>query len=337
MTEMEHASLLSPLKIHSLKLKNRIVMPPMAFGLSNERGEVTEKMIRHYLERCRDLGLLIVEATNVSKSGRMFRKQLDISDARNVPGLTRLVEALHGQDCRVAIQLVHAGGAASQDIVDRTLAPSSLMVPDLYTGTPSEMTHRDIDDVVDDFVYSAGRAKEAGFDCVEVHGAHGYLLNQFLSSLTNLRVDEYGGLTSNRVKVSSRVVEGIKRELGSSYPVLYRLGVEDILPMGLTLSEGIEMAKLLVQRGVDVLDVSGGVGTSLGWLDRQRTPGFLMPQASAVKAAVSVPVIGVGGIKTAAEADYYITSGMVDLVAVGRAILKDPLWAEKAVEALSSK
>ncbi len=337
MTESEHAPLLSPIMIHSLKLKNRIVMPPMAFGLSNERGQVTEKMIRHYLERCRGLGLLIVEATNVSTSGRMFRKQLDISDVRNVQGFTRLVEALHGQDCRVAIQLVHAGGAASQDLVDRTLAPSSLMIPELYTGTPNEMTHRDIDDVVDDFVYSAGRAKEAGFDGVEVHGAHGYLLNQFLSPLTNLRVDEYGGSTLNRVKVSLRVVEGIKRELGSGYPVLYRLGVEDILPMGLTLGEGIEVAKLLVQGGVDVLDVSGGVGTSLGWLDKLSTPGFLMPQTSAVKAAVSVPVIGVGGIKTAAEANYYITSGMVDLVAVGRAILKDPLWAEKAVEALSSK
>jgi 2,4-dienoyl-CoA reductase-like NADH-dependent reductase (Old Yellow Enzyme family) len=329
--------LLDPLTIHSLKLKNRIVMPPMAFGLSNERGEVTEKMIKHYSARCRSLGLLIVEATNMSTSGRMFNKQLDVSEERNVQGFTRLVETLHGQDCTVAIQLVHAGGAASKELVGKTLAPSPIMVPKLYEGIPSEMTHRDIDDIVDDFVYSAGRAKEAGFDAVEVHGDHGYLLNQFLSPITNHRVDEYGGSILNKIKVSLRAVEGIKRDLGSKYPLLYRLGVEDILPEGLTLREGVEAAKLLAQHDVDVMDVSGGVGTSLGWLDKQSGLGFLMPQAAAVKAAVGVPVIGVGGIKTAAEADFFIGSGAVDLVAVGRAILNDPLWAKKAIEELSSK
>ena len=309
-------------------------MPPMAFGLSNERGEVTKELSKHYLERCRDLGLLIVEATNVCPSGHMFKKQLSIADDRNLAGFEKFVKELHKQETTVAIQLVHAGGTASSKLIgSQPFAPSSVELPELYEEAPKEMSQEDIDCVVRAFIESAERARAVGFDAVELHGAHGYLLNQFLSPHTNHREDDYGGSLENRARISLRIVEGIKQEVGPDFPVLYRLGAEDILPGGLSLSEGKEVARILAQHGVDILDVSGGVGLTLEWLDEQSSrAGLLVPQAATVRAAVDVPVIGVGGVKTAEEADAIIRSGSVDLIAVGRAILRDPEWASKAVK-----
>jgi NADPH2 dehydrogenase len=326
--------LLDPLSLGSLHLKNRIVMPPMAFGLSNEKGEVTEKLINHYSDRCQDVGLVIVEATNVSHNGRIFKRQLNIADENNQSGFIDLVDEVHKKGSKAALQLVHAGGAAPKELVGRPLAPSAVVIPELYETVPDEMGPKEIDDVVEDFIKAAVRAYEAGFDAVEVHGAHGYLLNQFLSPLTNQRVDSFGGTLEDRMRVPLRVVEGIKRKLGVSYSLFYRLGAEDIMEGGLKLEEGILAAQLLVQYGVDVLDISGGVGSSLKWLDKQSGSGFLIPQAAAVKAVVGVPVIGVGGIKTAKEAESIIRSDYVDLVAIGRALLKDPQWATKAVTSL---
>ena len=327
-------SLTDPLDTGTLHLKNRIVMPPMAFGLSNERGEVTKGLSKHYLERCRDLGLLIVEATNVCPSGHMFKKQLSIADDSNLAGFEKLVKELHKHETTVAIQLVHAGGTAPRELIGgQPLAPSSVKIPELYEEAPKEMGQEDIDGVVRAFIESAGRARAVGFDAVELHGAHGYLLDEFFSPHTNHREDDYGGSLENRTRISLRIVEGIKREVGPDFPVLYRLGAEDILPGGLSLSEGTEVAQILAQHGVDILDVSGGVGLTLEWLDEQSSlTGVLVPQATAVRAAVDVPVIGVGGVKTAEEADAIIRSGSVDLIAVGRAILRDPEWASKAVK-----
>lgn len=239
------------------------------------------------------------------------------------------------QETTVAIQLVHAGGTASSKLIGgQPLAPSLVKIQELYEEDPKEMSHEDIDCIVGAFIESADRARAVGFDAIELHGAHGYLLNQFLSPLTNRRVDEYGGSLINKMRISLRIVERIKQELGSVYPILYRIGVEDILPSGLALIEGVEASRLLVQSGVDILDISAGVGSSLNWLNRQVGLGFLIPQASAVKAAVKVPVIGVGGIKKAEEAEAIIQSGSVDLVAVGRALLTDPQWATKTIESL---
>jgi len=193
------------------------------------------------------------------------------------------------------------------------------------------MSSEEIEGVVQAFKEAAVRAVEAGFDAVEVHGAHGFLLNQFLSPLTNKRTDQYGGPLENRVRLPLRIIEEIREELGD-YPILYRLGAEDILPSGLTLEEGLKAAKMIAEKGVSIIDVSGGlIGSRPPSLEG---PGFFVPQAEAIKEATGIPVIGVGGIITADEADAIIRSGRVDLVAVGRAILKDPDWASKAVSSL---
>jgi len=329
-------SLLDPLKVANLELRNRIVMAPMHFDKGTKDGQVTEELINHYVDRASNLGLVIVEATTVSKTNRWYHF-LSIDSDRFIPGLEKLVKRVHDADTLIALQLIHFGGLAKKDVgLCNPIAPSNIRVPgapEKYTDNeiPKTMTLDDIEYVIDDFTEAARRAFDAGFDAVEIHGAHGFLFSQFLSPLTNEREDEYGGSLENRVRLSVRVVQGIRKELGS-YPILYRLGAEDMLPGGLTLDEGVRAAEMIEEAGADAIDVSGGLCGHIH--PENRGPGFFVPQAAAVKKAVNIPVMGVGGIKTPEEADEIIRSEKVDLVAIGRAIVANPNWATEAVESL---
>jgi len=183
-------------------------------------------------------------------------------------------------------------------------------------------------------MHSARRlfAVKAGFDAVEVHGVHGYLLNQFTSPLTNRRSDRYGGSLENRMRLPLEIVAEVRARVGLDYPVLYRLGADDMMEGGLTVEEGQRTAVALVEAGVDVMDVSGGhCGYEIGVTSQ----GYFLPLAERIKQVIEVPVIGVGGIREPEFADQVIRQGRVDLVAVGRAILHDPEWARKAVATLS--
>lgn len=324
-----------PLKVGSLELKNRIVMPPMATMLANQRGEVTDRLVKHYVERSEDLGLLIVEHSYVTQRGRVRLNQLGAHSDDLIPGLARLVDAVHENDTPIALQINHAGGTTTGDVCGaKPTAPSPVMHPRRGQELPRQLNRDEIEDVIHSFRDAARRAVKAGFDAVEVHGAHGFLLGQFLSPLTNKRRDEFGGPLENRVRLPGRIIEEIRRDLGSDFPILYRIGVDDMYQGGLTLREGVEAAGMIAERGVDIMDVSGGlVG---GRPEGLEGPGYFVPHAAAVNDVVDVPVIGVGGIVTAEEADEIIRSGSVDLVAVGRAILRDPKWATKALENMSS-
>jgi len=315
-------------------------MPPMHFDKATKDGLVTEENVKHYVDRASKVGLQIVEATTVSKTSRWFYF-LSIDSDRFIPGLKTLVKRVHQVGTPIALQLVHFGGLTIREKgLCKPMAPSSIAIPgksESYTDNeiPKTMTADDIEEVVEDFSNAARRACVAGFDAIEIHGAHGFLFTQFLSSLTNEREDEYGGSLENRVRFSVRVIRRIKKELGSNYPILYRLGAEDMLQGGLTLDEGIRAAKMIVDAGADIIDVSGGL---VGWFHPEnKGPGFFVPQAAAVKKAVDVPVIGVGGIKTPEEADDIIGSGKVDLIAIGRTIINDPHWASRAIEMLTKK
>jgi len=332
--------LLDSLKAGSIVLKNRIVMAPMHLDKATKDGLVTEELMKHYVDRANNLGLQIVEATTISETNR-WHHFLNIDSDRFIPGLEKLVKRVHQAETLIAIQLIHFGGISKKEVgLCNPIAPSSIRIPGIpaiYSDNeiPKTMTVEDIDGVVEDFSMASRRAYEAGFDSVEIHGAHGMLLSQFLSPLTNKRDDEYGGSLENRVRLSVRVLRCIKKELGASYPILYRLGAEDMLPGGLTLDEGVRAAKMIEEAGADVIDVSGGLVGHLRPDDEG--PGYFVPQAEAVRKAVDVPVIGIGGIKTPEEADEIIKSRRVDLVAVGRAILRDPKWASKAIDALANK
>jgi NADPH2 dehydrogenase len=334
------ASLLDPLKVGHLELRNRIVMAPMHFDKATKDGRVTEELVKHYVDRAMNLGLQIVEATTVSKTSRWFYF-LSIDSDRFITGLKTLVKRVHQVGTPIALQLIHFGGLTVREKgLCEPMAPSSIAIPGAPASysdkeIPKTMTADDIEEVVEHFSNAARRACEAGFDAIEIHGAHGLLFAQFLSPLTNKREDEYGGSLENRVRFPVRVIRCIKKELGSSYPILYRLGAEDMLQGGLTLDEGIGAAKMIVDAGADIIDVSGGLVGHLHPADKG--PGFFVPQAAAVKKTVDVPVIGVGGIKTPEEADDMIRTGKVDLVAIGRAIVNDPHWASRAIEMLTKK
>jgi 2,4-dienoyl-CoA reductase-like NADH-dependent reductase (Old Yellow Enzyme family) len=327
--------LLDPLKLDSIELKNRIVMPPIATNFANQKGEVTNRLIKHYSDRAENLGLLIVEHSYVSHQGRISLNQLGVYSDDLVHGLTKLVDAVHEYDTPIAIQINHAGATTTKDVCGtQPVAPSSIVHPRRGQEIPRKLSVDEIDEIIENFTNAARRAIEAGFDAVEVHGAHGFLLNQFVSPLTNKRQDEYGGSLENRVRLSCKIIERIRNEIDPNYPLLYRIGADDMLPGGITLNQGVKAARMIIEKGIDIMDVSGGLLGSRP--DGLEGPGFFVPHAATIREALSLPVIGVGGITEFMDADKIIRSGKVDLVAIGRALLKEPKWAKRAIEELSN-
>lgn len=318
--------LTSPLTVKEVTLDNRIVMPPMYTGSAEADGGVTDNLLGHYAERADGLGLLIVEHSYVTPGGKLGARQLGIYSDQLVEGLERLVEEIHSQGTPAVIQLNHAGAKATRKVIGKQpVAPSEIQ------GARS-MNRREIEAVILNFVDATKRAYEAGFDGVEIHGAHGFLLNQFYSPLTNKREDEYGGGLENRVRLPLEVVEEV-RDVNPDGLLLYRLGSTDMDPEGITIEDSKKFAEWLEESGVDIIDVSGGLCGSRPD-ELQNRQGYFIPHAESVKEVVDAPVIGVGGIRDPEYADAVIEGGRVDLIAVGRALMQDADWARKAIKEL---
>jgi len=325
-------SLLDPIEIGSLRLKNRIVMPPMATGLATTEGEVTEELIKHYVHRAKALGLLIVEHSYVERGGKLSSRQLGIFDDELIAGLTRLTEQVHALGTPIALQINHAGRLTTSEMCGaQPVAPSPVPHSDEHE-IPRALSKNEIENLGEAFASAAERAVESGFDAVEIHGAHGFLLSQFLSPLSNKRDDQYGGRLEDRMRFPLMVVTRVKEKIGN-FPLLYRLGADDMKPGGLSLDESKVVAQRLVEKGVHAVDVSGGMMGSRPE-NLQGIPGYFVPFAEEIKRVVDVPVIGVGGITTPEFANEVIANGRADLVAVGRAMSADADWASKAVEVL---
>ena len=321
--------LFDPIAVGPTWLRNRIVMPPMANNRATEDGRMTDWHVEHYGKRAAGLGLMIVEHSYVQPDGLVNRNQTGIHDDEMLEGLSRVVGAVHAAGAPIVIQLTHGGSQTTTNLIGKQpLGPSDVRVPG-GTEDPRPFTLEEIDQLVASFVAAARRAKAAGFDGVEVHGAHGYLLNQFLSPLTNKRTDEYGGSPEKRMALPLRVVREVKAAVGDRMVVLFRLGGDDGVEGGLTINDAVPIAQALVGAGVDLIDVSGGFQGS-------RPPkfhgkmGYFVPLATEVKKAVKVPVLVTGGISDPNYADELVRSRRTDLVGVGRAMLTDPLWAVKA-------
>jgi 2,4-dienoyl-CoA reductase-like NADH-dependent reductase (Old Yellow Enzyme family) len=327
--------LLDSLSVGGLRLKNRIVMPPMANDLATTKGEVTPALIAHYTRRAAGVGLVIVEHSYVAKDGKLTSKQLGIYEDELIKGLADLAESIHAEGTPVCIQITHAGRRANRQICgSQPVAPSPIQASD-SEEVPRELGKREIEGLVRLFGEAARRACKAGFDAVEIHGAHGFLLNQFVSPLSNRRTDEYGGSFEKRIRFPLEVVEEVRKTVGSDFPLLYRLGTSDGQEGGVTISECRAFARKLVEAGINLVDVSGGlVGSRPKGLVSQ---GYFLPIAEQIKQAVEVPVIGVGGIKDPEFADEAIRQKRVDLVAVGRAMLVDPDWSLNAAKVLDRK
>jgi NADPH2 dehydrogenase len=323
------AGLASPLSLGRFTMRNRIIMPPMANNVADEDGTAVAQLVEHYRVRAAGgPGMIIVEHSYVTRDGRVDPRQLGICDDAHVAGLTPIAAAIHEGGALAMIQITHGGARCPSAATGRQPAgPSDVRVPG-DAEDPRPITLDEIHDLPTLFSAAARRALEAGFDGVEVHGAHGYLLNEFASPYTNHRTDDYGGPLSNRLRVAGEVLTAVRDTLGDSL-LLYRFGVDDSPVDGVTPTMAAEMAPALAGWGVDLLDCSGGL---CGSRPADRTAqGFFVPAAAIVRAASPVPVSAVGGIIDPRYADDIVRRGLVDAVCVGRAQLKDPEWAAKAL------
>ncbi len=329
-------SLFEPIKIKGLSLKNRLVMPPMATSMATDDGEVTDRNIRHYTTRARGgVGLIIVEHTYVSRDGKLSQGQMGLYDDELIPSLKQLVEAIHAEGTKTVIQLTHGGAKAPRDITGKQPAGPWDVMPPNGSEVPRPLTIPEIKAIIAKFGEAAYRAIEASFDSVELHGAHGYLLCQFLSPYTNKRNDAYGGDLAGRLLFPLEVIKEVKTRLGKNVPLFYRFGADDMVKGGLTRQEAKLAARHLEQAGVDVIDVSGGlVGDGQNRFTEQ---GYFIPLAEGIKETVKVPVIGVGNITEPEYADSIVREQKVNLVAFGRLLLSNPEFPKQAAKKLSLK
>lgn len=318
------------LTVKDYKIRNRIVLPPMQMGFTENDGSVTQKILGHYDSLSKDVGIVIVEHSYVRTNGRLSVKQLGIHNDSLTEGLSKLAATIKNNGAVAVIQINHAGSRTTKDECgEQPVAPSAVMLPG-GQEIPRALEISEIDGIIEDFANAASRACKAGFDGVEVHGAHSFLLNQFASPITNKRSDKYGGTLESRMRLPLSILESVRSVIGPKMLMLYRLGADDRLPGGIDPAEGAEMARLIEDADVDILDVSGGLCGSRPE-DLQSTPGFFAYLASKVKQNVSVPVIAVGGVKTPEHANDILAKNQADLVAVGRAMLKDNNWTKKAL------
>jgi len=330
------ANLFDSLEVRGIRLRNRIVMPPIATERATPRGEVTDWHLKHYATIAVDgPGLVIVEHTYIRRDGRMSDRQLGIYDDALVPGLARLARAIKSAGAVACMQITHAGARTTRDLIGtQPISAWTIPVPG-DAETPRALRREEIQQMTRDYAEAARRAQAAGFDAVEIHGAHGYLLGQFVSPVTNRRTDDYGGSLENRLRFPCEVIRAVREAVGPAMLVLYRFGADDLTPGGITADDAERIAPVLAEAGVDILDVSGGLGGS--GRDRFTEQGYFVLLAARVRRAAGIPTIGVGNVRDPEYADRVIREGLVDLIAVGRAQLADPDWAAKARRMLSSQ
>jgi len=328
--------LFSPITINTMTIRNRAVMPAMGTAYANRDNTVSDRLLHYLVRRARGgTGLIITEVCAVDPRGKGFPNELGAWSDEFIPGLRRLTDAVHAEGAAIALQLHHAGRetfAASAGATPE--APSA--IPSVILNQPcEEMSMERIKAVIRAFAGAAGRAKKAGFDAVEIHGAHGYLLTQFLSPFSNHRTDAYGGSEENRSRFVLEIVEAVRKEVGPDYPVMIRLSTDELVKGGYDLEFIKWLAPSLVSAGVDMINASVGVystpgNLSIASLDTE--PAFNLFRARAIKEVVNVPVIGVGRINDPRMADDAIARGDADLIAFGRQHLADPDFLNKAKE-----
>lgn len=321
----------TPLITDKLKLKNRLVYPPMASAKATEEGLVSRETLEFYdnITRSKDIGLVIVEHSYISIEGKASPKQTSIASDETIEPMKKLVEVLHKNETKAILQINHAGSATTKEITgEEAVGPSA--TPNPRKGNiPKELTTYEIGDIVSKFAASARRAKLAGFDGVEIHSAHGYFLNQFLSPLSNKRRDRYGRTLENRMRLHLEIVRAVRAQVGKDYPIFLRLGASDYIEGGITIEESQIVAAQLEKAGVDILDISGGFcGYTPSDIDTKEQ-GYFYPLTKAIKEVVDIPVILTGGITDIIAGSRLLEDGKADLIGVGRAIFSDYTWSER--------
>jgi len=332
----ELKNLFSCCVMNRMELKNRAVMPAMYTGYGNNDGTISDRLLR-YLERraAGGVGLIITEVCAIDPRGRGLPREIGIWNDSFVPGLSRLAQAVHQHDARVALQLHHAGRETMEMIIgSKPEAPSDL--PSAILNQPCEaMSVGRIAEIVNAYAMGAYRAKMAGFDAVEIHGAHGYLPNQFLSPFSNHRSDEYGGSDENRARFLVEILRAVREKVGAGFPVIVRFSGEECTRGGFDMRFTKWLAPRLADAGADALHVSVGVYSTPGNLtvaSMDMPEGFNLFRAREIRQVVDIPVIGVDRIIDPRMADEAIGRGDADLISMGRQLLTDPDVLMKAKE-----
>ncbi|WP_394236221.1 NADH:flavin oxidoreductase/NADH oxidase [Niallia oryzisoli] len=329
---MEH--LFSPFNFKGLEVKNRIVMPPMCqYSVEKKDGVATDWHYLHYVSRAiGGAGFIIIEMTDVEPDGRISDFDLGLWSDEQIPPLARMVEACHQYGAKVGIQIAHAGRKAEDAEVP--VAPSAIPF-DENSKTPRALSTNEVKEMVEKFRKAVQRAVKAGFDAIEIHGAHGYLIHQFHSPLTNKREDEYG---KELTKFGREIIEAAKDEMPEDMPLIMRISAKEYVEGGYGINESIEFAKDYQKAGVDIFHVSSGGEGPIGAGGRPGThAAYQVPLAREIKNALHVPVIAVGRLDDPILANSVIGNEEADLVAVGRGMLRNPYWALEAAATLKKE
>lgn len=316
--------------INGMELRNRFVRSATWEGMCNEQGRPGPKLAECYRQLAKGrVGLIITGYAFVRMDGKQTRGSLGAQTDDFAPELRELSRAVHDEGGKLCMQLVHTGGQARVAAGTRLLAPSPVQAPH-YTASPSEMTEQDIREVAAAFGEAALRARSCGFDCVQIHAAHGYLINQFLSPNTNVRSDRYGGGIENRMRFLLDVYRSVRQAVGPRYPVIMKLNGSDFLPDGLTIGDAVATAAALDAEGIDAVEVSGGTPASgdntpvRRKIDTRDQEGFHVPLAAKIKSAVGCPVMVVGGIRSFDLAQEILGQGAADYVSLARPLIREP-------------
>jgi 2,4-dienoyl-CoA reductase-like NADH-dependent reductase (Old Yellow Enzyme family)/thioredoxin reductase len=329
--------LFQPIRVGTMELKNRVVMCPMGTNFADTTSMPTDGMVAYYAERAKGgIGLIIVEHTTMETRGKWSPRGAGIWDDRFVPGWKKVVDAVHAQGGNVALQIGHQGrstnleGAGEPGVQPVAPSPVPCHVAQII---PHELSTEEVYQFIDNYLLAVKRAVRAGFDAIDIHGAHGYLISSFISGKTNKRTDEFGGTLRGRLRLPLEIIRRVRKEVGKDYPLMMRIG--SVEPKGGRLLEETKVvAQLLCEAGLDALDICAGTYTDIEWEVPPYffSPGFNMMNIEAIKRSVNVPVIAAGLLHDPDLAEQLIKEGRCDLVGIGRASIADPHWANKAKE-----
>lgn len=322
------SKLFTPFTIKNLTLKNRIVMSPMCmYSCMNEDGKVTNWHKLHYPTRAvGQVGLIMVEATAVTPQGRITNQDLGIWSDEHIEGLREVVELCKEHGAKIGIQLAHAGRKSMTD--GPIIAPSPLAFNEKMK-VPEEMSLNQIKETITAFKEAAIRAKKAGFDLIEIHAAHGYLINEFLSPLTNRRQDAYGGDAERRYQFLKEIIDEVKEVWDG--PLFVRISANDYHPEGLGIEDYVDYAKKMKEQGVDLIDCSSGAVVPA---NIHTYPGYQVPYAERIRKEAKIATGAVGLITSPLHAEEILENERADLVFLARELLRDPYWPRKAAEEL---
>ncbi|WP_046175579.1 NADH:flavin oxidoreductase/NADH oxidase [Domibacillus indicus] len=329
---MKH--LFSPYTIKSLELKNRVVMPPMCqYSVTAKDGIANDWHYFHYVSRAiGGTGLIIIEMTDVEPDGRITDYDLGLWSDEQVPALKRVIDAVHENGSKAAIQIAHAGRKAEDAEVP--VAPSAVAF-DENSKTPRALSTDEVKEMVEKFRGAVRRAVEAGVDAIELHGAHGYLIHQFHSPLTNKRTDEYG---KDLTKFGREVIKAAKSEMPKEMPLIMRISAQEYVEGGYGIEDSIAFSKEYQAAGVDIFHISAGGEGPIAAAGRPGThAAYQVPLARDIKRALDVPVIAVGRLDDPVLANSVIGNEEADLVAVGRGMLRNPYWTLEAAVQLKKE